>query len=343
MLSLAQIFFVMVLPEGEYIGRERLEEHVVRILDHLPDLNRARFQSVGEYIENVSRLVKDLYKVKYLEPPAAPEILSLPETNWTHLLSRPISISTSLQNAEIDAVYFGQCGEGFTAIVWHYIQLCLRELAIRLEEISPPPRRIRFWGRILGTDAEFYIFEVQVQDGFKYQVACGDSLFRELPPSSVELLREFQRYPCLVRGTLSCPSTLQTLSTIVAHVSGDSVISLQDQLTDELTVNPEFELSTVRSVCDTSKWVHARRPAIAAAVESNELFARPLTESEWAVSDCGGVTLLRSLKWSGYSMVCFKGRTAQMYNGLGVPSTDLPIFQETPPEIQENKEDGSDL
>lgn len=323
----------------EYSGRERLQEHVVRILDHLPDLNRARYSNVGEFIEDASRLVKDMYKVKYLEAPTPQVILTDPGPRWSHPVN-PISISTHVQNVEIDAIYIGKCGEGFSTITWHLVQLCLRELAMRLEHLNP--RKIRFWGRILGKDCDaFYIFEVLIKDAFHYRATCGDSCFYEIPSPTWESLLEFQQSPMFARGALPDVSTLSTLSCIIAHVSGETIICLQDQYTDEFTVNPDFELSSVRGTSDISKWVHARRmPATSCheAASPRELFT-PLTESEWAVSDCGGVTLIRNLKWRGSFAVCYKGRVVHMYDGWGVPATEHPLFKTNFPDIQQQRDE----
>jgi hypothetical protein len=310
-----------------YEGEGRLQEHVVRVLNHLENFQRCQFETVGDYVEFASRMVKKLYNVKYLKAENDP--ITIHSESVVTDNTPQLSLAVSLQNAQVEGVSIDHCGVGFGETFWYVVQRCMRDMAVTLE--SQSPRRIRFWGIIKGLVDELHVFEIQYASSIEYMVTsdlCPSCKFERLPPPSEGSYMSFFSDPRMISGHLSDPSTLTCLSTMISVIASETTLGLAGQYSG----SSRIDTSSIDPMLEGS-WVNIRTSLI----NPSRAYLSPI--SDWTFRDCSGVTLLENSVWTGASVVYNKGRVSQIYEGFGIPKTLPSMFETRVPEIQSNRDD----
>ena len=316
---------VMNIAVSERRGPGSLHEHMLRILQHLDDIDRSKFESVGEYVEELSRYVKDAYAFETVH--ALPQPAPSPQpTRKSPAVQESLSLTTHLQCLSVDNELLRLAGFGMCENASIEMQLLMRDLAISLAPRHP--RRTRLWGKLIGLACDFYIVEVQFGLSFIYFATSNPTIgkWQELGPASPADLALIEKAPKLIMGSDDYPR----IRAMIARISTMAAVAPSGQLVSPFEFDSTFDPTSV-DLTDPTAWVYSR--------DTSADIPPPIDETKFNIRTRNGVTAVTSTAWPGAVTVSNCMRTVFMYIGTGLSSAPHPVLSSRPqPVCQEPAE-----
>jgi hypothetical protein len=262
-----------------------IREHVVRVLMHLQDVDMNRFDSVAQYVREVSRFVRDQYSLN------TTEMVPLPATPVTIVPKprAPYSRSLFLQDFESDNQLLSMVGHGFDEVHAAEIQICMQALAESLDRTEA--RRLRFWGGISLHNVSYHVFQVTSSECMRFYATT------DLSSACIQVNED-------------CTSILEVLREIA---SDTDIAPLGEYLTPSI-INPEFSMNKLEAN-KLGSW----RKAESNCLQGGELGPADdvgqISKEHFDLRTVSGLTLIENRKWPGAITVCNGKRYVRIYNG----------------------------
>jgi len=271
----------------------RIKDHLQRLLQHV--IVEKPSDACG-LVEILSRALKHEMSIPQKVPYdggaiSTPQFLEL-TADLQDESGGPVAVCSMPEFSEV-ASMLSWAGVDFSDVEAYELMCSMKRLAVTVKE-QVSPSALRFWGKVFGTMADYYVVEVQREEGERGDVdeedapeppgqpganlkayfvtndLCGKwSLLPDVRPSQIQVSRRIRR---LLTGHLNAPVVTHPffpgpeqvlLRALIARISADTVICPKGfYVADEddpkqVTVNEEFGVGpSTTALLNPEMWTH---------------------------------------------------------------------------------------